>query len=49
LTSLEPSGDTMEMKGVLSTQSVVTVPSVVDGLTLQIPQATVHSSLVAEA
>jgi hypothetical protein len=49
LASLQPSGDTMEMEGVLATQSVVIHGSTEESLTLQIPHATVHSSLVAEA
>lgn len=51
LTSLKPSGDTVEMEGVLfiepSSADIRLI--MVKQLTLQMPQATVHSSFVAEA
>jgi len=51
LTSLEPPGDAVEVEGVLFVEpSLADVRLVaVKQLTLQMPQATVHSSFVAEA
>ena len=51
LSCLQPARDAVEVEGVLLKRKVLACP---DGsnrarLTLQIPQATVHSSLVAEA
>lgn len=48
LTRLQPSGNAVEVEGVLQL-SVMLVLFRVCSRTLQIPQATVHSSLVAEA
>jgi len=49
LASLEPSRDAMKVEGVLSTFSKDVPKDMKTRHTLQIPQATVHSSLVADA
>jgi hypothetical protein len=50
LSSFEPAGDAVEMEGMLEGQCQLYNERIVKRLpTLQIPHATVHSSLVADA